>query len=81
MHSPWAAIKLVMVRLSKCHPFGSFGEDPVPKKSPGSYQEKLDPSKTMNNASPSDKISPLYKPLNKIDHFNLIKFNKGKMNV
>lgn len=30
-HSFFAATKLVSIRLSKCHPFGSYGFDPVPK--------------------------------------------------
>jgi putative membrane protein insertion efficiency factor len=29
-YSIWKALKLSLKRISKCHPWGGFGEDPLP---------------------------------------------------
>lgn len=31
-HGAWKGFKLAVVRISRCHPFGGHGYDPVPKK-------------------------------------------------
>ncbi|VAW06535.1 Membrane protein insertion efficiency factor YidD [hydrothermal vent metagenome] len=36
-HSPWRAFWLTLSRLSRCHPFGSHGIDPVPKGQGGAW--------------------------------------------
>ncbi|MBX9767535.1 MAG: membrane protein insertion efficiency factor YidD [Bdellovibrionales bacterium] len=30
--TPWEAIKAILKRLSQCHPWGPFGEDPIRSK-------------------------------------------------
>lgn len=29
---PWKGSRLGLIRLSKCHPWGTFGHDPVPQR-------------------------------------------------
>ncbi len=31
-YGPLKALSLVLLRLARCHPFGGFGEDPLPQK-------------------------------------------------
>lgn len=34
IHGPFKGFWLGMKRISRCHPWGGFGEDPVPPKKP-----------------------------------------------
>jgi len=32
LHGPWRGLQLAARRLSRCHPWGGFGPDPVPPR-------------------------------------------------
>lgn len=40
VHGPWRGLLLAVGRILRCHPWGTFGPDPVPPPSPPSRRRK-----------------------------------------